>query len=240
MSGSLHIGRGQFRDLERIDLDECSAWLLDDAPTAEESIRASVSASFSEGIKCDLRAVHVALGEDAPDSAQWEFPYLSPAAQEPHTDASFMLRPYDLVALFCVTPGDPPTPTRLLHVQDLVDCIAPEQRAYLQQAVFPFEFGLAPILSFTRPHWQIRYSWRELQHYARVHACSAESIAVAETLRHLLNTMPMTDVLPASAQVLIIDNSKVLHGRRRIPVNSGRMLYRFRCHRNLRDDEGIG
>jgi len=161
---------------------------------------------------------------------QDEHAYSATAGNFPlHTDGAHWKQPPHLVLLLCCRASSSGGDTTLAHVEDV---LAQVEAGHIQQLVnvpVGFDDVDAPVLQ--REPWRIRWNHATLQrrhqrglwrpHRATLDACHALDVALAGlAARHALRLAP--------GELLVVDNTRVLHGRTPFVATSNRLLKRVR------------
>ncbi|MGW3952277.1 TauD/TfdA family dioxygenase [Streptomyces sp. NPDC004752] len=186
--------------------------------------------------------------EVAPDDAAAGPTHLSKgrAAQEPHTDSPVQQRPHEFLALACVT-GDPAGGglSTVVHAGDIAAVLDERDggatTALLREETFPFLDTplrlaeppvIAPVLRWT-PEEQWRVRWRHdaliagFERHPRAasaaHRAAVEAFATVAADPALTATLQLTP-----GDMLLLDNTRVLHGRTAITGTAARRLKRIK------------
>ncbi|MBV6701801.1 TauD/TfdA family dioxygenase [Kitasatospora aureofaciens] len=166
-----------------------------------------------------------------------------------HTDSTFSARPHDTVGMVCVEPAaDGSGRTLLLTADRLVQALRATghegELARLCRPDFPFGPGhvagtpphRAAVLRIPDGPARVRYRF-DLLHRAVGHS-SAHNLAAAE-VRSALAALAavetvladprlITSLLLGRGDYLVLDNSRVLHGRSAVTASTGRHLRRLK------------
>jgi alpha-ketoglutarate-dependent taurine dioxygenase len=150
-----------------------------------------------------------------------------------HTDEFFTLDPADIVLLHCVRPDrDGGGASLLCHIDDVTRKLKSDQLKKLQQPIYPHARGQANILQRQDGGWLIRYNRMLIQEEAgkqqkTIHPeaqCALSALdAAIECSRK--------EIALSAGDCLIVDNLRVLHGRRAFNPKSTRLLKRVRVMR---------
>jgi alpha-ketoglutarate-dependent taurine dioxygenase len=148
-----------------------------------------------------------------------------------HTDGSARHTPYALVLLYCAIPDPIGGDTLILDVSHIQRGLSPSELRALGDPVYPFAFGLAPILSETRERMMVRHNRQDMDAL-----CAAARVTLSAQHREAVDTLDSLgapDRVPwrfklQAEECLILDNTRVLHGRTAFPQNSARLLKRLR------------
>jgi hypothetical protein len=156
----------------------------------------------------------------------------TPDALPLHTDCSNKAVPPNLVA-FAMERPDPQGggESVILSASDLVHDLPADLVNLLRQPVFPFTAKKRyPILQGEGDDLRIRY------YRNQIHSALGEQGTLSDHLREALDELERyLDLSQRSVrfamqagEVVIMDNQRVLHGRSAMPVNSPRLMHRFR------------
>ena len=153
------------------------------------------------------------------------------SALAPHTDGTFLPRPYDMLILQCVLPDEIGGETILVAIDDIIAKLSSHQIYSLREAAFPFGGLIAPVLSGPLSGQDIRYYRGQIDHSYEKGIARPQRGAV-ETLEFLDQILrdpgAQFQFKLAAGDVLIVNNKKTLHGRTGLPEDSERLLFRSR------------
>ena len=144
------------------------------------------------------------------------------------------LHPADVVIMLCVQPDDSGEGVSLLYyLSDLLKKLNADEIALLEAVAYPTQFGTTDLLRRKNRRISIRYNRLEIDRYAAL----TDASLTAKEMKLLLK---VDDILSTGAEVqrillrtgdcLIVDNTKVLHGRSKFSSSSRRLLKRVRLH----------
>lgn len=146
-----------------------------------------------------------------------------------HTDEYFEERPSEVVILLCVQAARVGGETTLAHVDDVLARLPVERRETLSLPLFPHRSGLVSLLVWSGTKAKIRFNRQEIESYYL-----AAGAVLPAFLRDALDDLTLaiennTVVLTlAAGECLVLNNMRVLHGRRPFTSGSGRLFKRVR------------
>lgn len=183
--------------------------------------RANLS-TFVYLIEAKPDSMHNKQGQLILSSTSDEFPC--------HTDEYFLQEPATIVILLCCVPDRTGGGVAYLaNVEDIVERLCIDYKKRLQAPLYPHPDGCVPILSRVEGRWRIRYNCRYMKGLIERHgveigkntaAALAQLEAVIESVR--------IEIMLRTADCLVINNYRVLHGRTAFDPTSGRRLKRIR------------
>ena len=161
---------------------------------------------------------------------QDEHAYSATAGHFPlHTDGAHWKRPPQLVLLLCCRASSSGGDTTLAHVEDVLGRLEPGHIQQLVNVPVGFDDVDAPVLQ--QDPWRIRWNHATLQrrhqrglwrpHRATLDACQALEVVLAA-----LAERPALRLAPG--ELLVLDNTRVLHGRTTFGDTGNRLLKRVR------------
>jgi len=154
-------------------------------------------------------------------------------ALPPHTDSSYMERPHEFVAFQMVRNDSEGGESIMVPIDDIVRSLDDDTTNTLREAVYPFGKELCPILSGNLMDERVRFYEHQLatSQKAQDSALSDRHLEALSRLEGLLAERGRFHELQLMAgQVMIMNNTKVLHGRTEFSSDSDRLLYRVRQH----------
>jgi hypothetical protein len=151
-----------------------------------------------------------------------------------HTDSAFLEKPHHIVA-FQMVRGDRNGGgcSTAVPVRDVVAELDESSIRYLRQAQFAFSReGLLPILWGNPGAESMRYYHAQVRTALAVRGEQAGPLEpLLDALDTVLAGLARKRVFGlADGEVLLLNNHKVLHGRTEMPMDSNRLMYRFRAH----------
>lgn len=152
-----------------------------------------------------------------------------------HTDGSALRVPHDAVLLCCFKNDKPNYGiTLLITLDQILKRLSAQDIELLQDPVFPFFYGVGPILTFENDNYHIQYNPERFPIFQEKHQ-------VRLSLRHTRAVNALNDILALPeamcrfslhpGQCLILNNRNVLHGRTALSKSSKRLLKRIRLYR---------
>lgn len=154
-------------------------------------------------------------------------------ALPPHTDSSYMEKPHEFVAFQMVRNDSEGGESIMVPVDDIVRGLDDDTTSLLREAVYPFGDELCPILSGNPMDERVRFYEHQLatSQKAQDNPLSDRHVEALKKLEGLLAERGRFHELQLTAgQVMIMNNTKVLHGRTEFSSDSDRLLYRVRQH----------
>ncbi len=154
-------------------------------------------------------------------------------ALPPHTDSSYMENPHEFVAFQMVRNDSEGGESIMVPVDDIVRGLDDETASLLREPIYPFGKELCPILSGNPMDERVRFYEHQLNtsQQAQDSALSDRHLQALDKLEKLLSERGRFHELQLMAgQVMIMNNTKVLHGRTEFSSESDRLLYRVRQH----------
>ncbi len=154
----------------------------------------------------------------------------------PHTDSSYLAEPHDLVAFQCVVADEGGGENAMVAMDDVLDCLTPEEIERLHAPAFPFSRGYFPVLEGDACEATIRY------YRTQIDQAVADGATLSETDRALLDQLD--EALAGKArrfvfklkegEAVFFANRKVLHARTGFAEDSNRTLFRVRHSLDLK------
>lgn len=154
-------------------------------------------------------------------------------ALPPHTDSSYMAKPHEFVAFQMVRTDAEGGLSIMVPVDDIIRRLPFETANLLREPVYPFGSELFPILSGHPIDDRIRFYEHQLNTSRKVQdqLLSDQHLTALAELENLLSEQGAFHELQLMAgQIMIMNNTKVLHGRTEFASDSDRLLYRVRQH----------
>lgn len=169
------------------------------------------------------------------------------AAFELHTDSTFLPEPHDVIALGCLVAAEGSGQSLVAHVDSVRERIAVREGeavlAELELPTFPFVLEppgapeatavLLPILRARKEGYGVRYREDVMQ---RLRAAGVPMTDTAAGALASFARVVAEEGLPQSftlgpGDLLVVDNHRVLHGRRSVDEASSRLLRRVKAFR---------
>ena len=150
-----------------------------------------------------------------------------------HTEDYFNSKSSNIVLFYCVRPAKTGGETYLVHIDEIINKLEPFEITFLSKKKFPTPTGLTHILSYSESEKQyhIRYSRIIINKIATLEPkrVTQEMIIVLDKLDKLFSEHKTILQLPQNSCV-ILDNTRVLHGRSSFDENSDRLLFRVKLN----------
>lgn len=148
-----------------------------------------------------------------------------------HTDCSDFENPPDTVILLCEIQSEYGGDSYLITLEEVLEKLSIQDIILLKKAIFPQGNKFIPILYETNGEYTIRYNPITIELYSRYN-----NIELPEEIKTLLDKVNLTieenklKVKLSNNDCLIINNTKILHGRSRFNDDSPRLLKRLRLN----------
>lgn len=146
-----------------------------------------------------------------------------------HTDEYFMDRPADIVMMHCVVADAEGGATLLARAKDVVGRLDESAQRALASPLFPHPNGPKRILGGSREDPELQFNPHEIYGFYRYTEQTAPDLVV-QALTCLERAMEQAAIefhlMPQDC--LVLDNKRVLHGRRAFDPASRRLLKRVR------------
>ncbi len=243
LDGNGQISYRLFDDIKRVLLDTDPIIILKNFPTqtnkalVELSLGLGVPNRNTSSIQVDMEdsfIYNVEARQEGVKDDEGNWIYSTTHHEfNCHTDGSNNENPYDWVLLLCVRPDLGGGESILFDIQDIISELSLQTIQLLSQPVYPFYFGLAPILTPDGSSYEIRYNRRDIDVYEKSRQLAIPADC-KKALDHLDQVIKFSNTklrfLLNQGDCLIINNKKVLHGRTAFNHNSNRLLKRVRLY----------
>ena len=153
-----------------------------------------------------------------------------------HTDSTGYPRPHDVVILACVRPDESGGgQTLLLPLSDLLALAGPELVDSLAVQLFKFRAAVgrnelwlsSPVLEPRGDNYRVRYRCDQMA----PSPSSSAARALTQWQQHVAQAVPGMLLLEAG-QALVVDNTRILHGRSGFTASTRRHLRRLKLYTN--------
>ncbi|MGL5870831.1 MAG: TauD/TfdA family dioxygenase [Xenococcaceae cyanobacterium] len=154
-------------------------------------------------------------------------------ALTPHTDSSYREKPHELVAFQCIVADSVGGESIVIPSEDIIRQLDPEAKDLLRAPVYPLENSLSPIIFGEEGNEHIKYYKAQIERTSATDNCSLSDkhLAVIQGLDDLLESTQLGFQFALQpGQILLIHNTKALHGRTELSPENDRLLYRVRLH----------
>jgi alpha-ketoglutarate-dependent taurine dioxygenase len=158
-----------------------------------------------------------------------------------HTDCASDRDVPDFVLLHCAQAAESGGESVVVPARSVLAGLEDETVATLRKPVFPFKFGLAPVVEEGAGGLRARYNRLEVDKTVKAGQLTLddEVLAALDALDAALESAGDRAVVGLRPEdCLVLDNHTMLHGRLPFGSDSGRLLYRARAFSALRRGRG--
>jgi tetratricopeptide (TPR) repeat protein len=153
----------------------------------------------------------------------------------PHTDSSYLQKPHELVAFQCIVADSQGGESIVIPSEDIIGRLDPEAKDLLRAPVYPLGDGLSPIILGKEGNEHIKYYKAQIERTIKTGTSdcflSDKHLAVIQSIDNLLESTQLGFKFALQpGQIVLIHNTKALHGRTELSPESDRLLYRVRLH----------
>jgi hypothetical protein len=153
-----------------------------------------------------------------------------------HTDDSCNENPRNTIMMYCEKAAPSGGMILLCRLSDILYELSSDEISVLEKQIFPFQFGVAPILKHEGRNYTIRYNRLEIDRYRERLA-----LDLPKNVEYVLDKIDrIVDIkskensfLLLPGDCLIINNDSILHGRTEFPKGSNRVLKRLKLYSDL-------
>ncbi len=147
-----------------------------------------------------------------------------------HTDSSFQPVPHELVMFQMASPDPDGGETILAPVRDIAAALSDAARARLRRPTVPFGDDRHAVIAGAAADPVMRYYRRQIDEDAARHGAldPADEAAMDELDAVLADPAPQHRFRLGEGELLLLNNTRVLHGRTAMSPTSRRLMYRVR------------
>ncbi|EAR52079.1 hypothetical protein OG2516_18480 [Oceanicola granulosus HTCC2516] len=148
-----------------------------------------------------------------------------------HTDSSYLAKPHPLVLFQFIRSAADGGASTMACADDIVAALPPPLVETLARPQFPFGKGPMPILFGRRSAPQMRYYRSQIDTAAEEAGGLPQPLVTAlDRLDEILEQVPTYEFKAQPGEIVFMQNTRVLHGRRGFGGDSDRLMYRIRMH----------
>jgi len=177
--------------------------------------------------------IHQIAPKETPVIDSDGFPILSTSllAFPSHTDDYFESKPADLVMFNCVRQAEDGGTSLIAHLKLILERLDGDTIETLKQPNFPARFGLTPLLTESEAGLLIRYNRLETERGAQLlnYQLEPAQIQALDAFDAAIDAVQIQFKLREN-DCIVINNSRILHGRTAITNGSNRLLRRVKIY----------
>ena len=150
-----------------------------------------------------------------------------------HTEDYFNAKASNIILFYCVRKAEIGGETYLVNIDEIINDLTPTEIEFLSNTIFPTPTNLTSILTYSQSEkkYHIKYSRIIINKVEskEPNRVTSEMITVFNKLDKLLSEHKTVFQL-AENSCIILDNTRVLHGRSSFNENSDRLIFRIKLN----------